>query len=68
MNNNDFYRLKCPVCERFYKNKDKVFLDEFNTVVHQSCYGRYTSAQAILDQGTYRSTIEKYDFFHELIN
>ncbi|MDQ0481070.1 hypothetical protein QO000_000023 [Alkalihalobacillus hemicentroti] len=64
--NNDFYRLRCPICNRLYMNKDWVFLDELNTVIHQSCY-KSTGLLNITDNGTYRYMIEKYDFFKELV-
>ncbi len=47
-------------------NKDWVFLDELNTVIHQSCY-KSTGLLNITDNGTYRYMIEKYDFFKELV-
>ena len=62
---NDFNRLRCPLCSRFYKNKDMVFLDIINTVIHQRCYTLDTLP--IIDRGTYREIITKYDFFSELV-
>jgi len=62
---NDFNRLRCPKCQRLYKNKDRVFLDEINTVLHQSCYT--LDSLKIIDRGTYREIIERYDFFHDLV-
>lgn len=64
---NDFNRLRCPVCGRFYKNKDKVFLEEFNTVKHQRCYHN-SNGLAIIDKGTYLGIVMKYDFFHGLLD
>lgn len=60
----DFNRLKCPICRRFYKNNSPVVLDILNTVLHIKCYTSYNFI--IKDRGTYRSIIEKYDFFEEM--
>lgn len=62
---NDFNRLRCPKCKRYYLNKDRVFLDEMNAVIHQRCYT--PDVLQIKDRGTYKEIINKYDFFHELI-
>lgn len=56
-----FDRLRCPRCNRYYKNKDRVFLDEMKTVIHQRCYTLDTLP--ICDRGTYKELIDKYDFF-----
>ena len=58
---NNFDRLRCPNCNRYYLNKDRVFLDEMNTVIHQSCYKLGTLP--IKDRGTYKEIIEKYALF-----
>jgi len=62
---NEFNRLRCPRCNRYYLNKDRVFLDEMNTVIHQRCYTLDTLT--IKDRGTYRGIIEKYSFFYDLV-
>lgn len=59
---NDFDRLRCPKCNRYYLNKDLVFLDELNTVIHQRCYTQ--DYFLIKDSGTYRAIIQKYDIFN----
>lgn len=61
---NDFNRLRCPHCRRYYKNKDQVVLDEINTVIHMRCYS--ASDFGIKDRGTYRALIERYDYFEDL--
>lgn len=63
--NHDFDRLRCPNCNRLYKMKDQVFLDDLNTVIHQKCYSPYTT-YAVKDKGTYKEIMERYDFFSEL--
>lgn len=63
----DFDRLRCPVCKSIYKNKDIVLLDEINTVIHLKCYSRYkANTLQVVDKGTYRQLINKYDFFEGL--
>ena len=62
---NDFKRLRCPKCNRYYLNKDLVFLDELNTVIHQRCFTSFFFP--IKDRGTYRNVIEKYSFFDDLV-
>lgn len=54
----------CPVCNRYFKDKDRVLLDQLNTVIHQNCYEDMNFP--IIDSGTYRSTIEKYNYFESL--
>lgn len=58
-------RLRCSNCNRSFLNKDRVFLDEYNTVLHQRCYNLDTLT--IKDKGTYLNIISKYDFFNELV-
>lgn len=62
---NDFNRLRCPRCNRYFKNKDRVFLDEMNSVIHKRCYTLDTFP--IKNRGTYREIIVQYDFFQELL-
>ena len=57
---NDFDRVRCPRCRRFYLNKDQVFLDIVNTIIHVKCYTLDTLP--IKDRGTYKSIMEKYEF------
>ncbi|WP_430789460.1 hypothetical protein VBD025_03905 [Virgibacillus flavescens] len=65
MVNNDFNRLKCPVCKRLYRDGESVILDEINTVKHQGCYTS-DSPFDVIERGTYRYIIKKYDFFKEV--
>ncbi len=62
--NDDFNRLRCPHCQRYYKNNDPVVLDDWNTVIHMKCYS--VNDFNIKDKGTYKEIIEKYDFFEEM--
>lgn len=62
---NDFNRLRCPRCNRYYLNKDRVLLDEMNTVIHQRCYTLDTLT--IKERGTYREIIKRNSFFKDLI-
>ncbi|WP_164219421.1 DUF6364 family protein [Virgibacillus sp. YIM 98842] len=55
--------MHCSVCRQPYKDDDMVLLDEYNTVIHQSCYGLETQIQ---DLGTFHQVINKYDFFKQL--
>jgi len=57
-------KLNCGVCHKVLKDNDMVFLDELNTVVHIGCYSSETNLP-MKDIGSYRSIVEKYDFFHE---
>lgn len=61
---NDFNRLRCPKCKRYFLSKDRVFIDEMNTVLHQRCYT--PDSLTIKQRGTYREIIDKFDFFNEL--
>lgn len=56
----DFDRLRCPNCGRFYKNKDSVYVDEYNTVIHMKCY--FYEGIPLKDQGTYQIIVRKYGF------
>lgn len=60
-------RLHCGVCHEVLKDDDLCFMDDFNTVTHQGCYSLETNLP-IKDLGTYRSIIEQYDFFQELLD
>ncbi len=62
---NVFNRLRCPRCQKYYKNSDRVFLDVMNTVIHQSCYTLETLS--IKDKGTYGDIIEKHNILKEVI-
>lgn len=57
----DFDRIRCSRCKRYFKNRDRVFLDELNTIIHQKCY-TINNLFAFIDNGTYREITEKYDF------
>jgi hypothetical protein len=57
--------LYCTKCERHYKQDDKVVLDAWNSILHESCYRKLTNSP-IIDRGTYKEIINKYDFFKEL--
>lgn len=60
-------RIHCNICGKAFKDGSTVFLDEYNTVTHQSCYSLDTNMN-IKDLGTYRSILEQYSFFHELMD
>jgi len=60
-------RIHCGVCRAVLEDNDMVFLDEFNTVVHQSCYSLETNLP-VKDLGTYRSIIESYYFFSKFVD
>lgn len=62
---NDFNRLRCPKCNRYYLNKDLGFLDDLNTVIHQCCFTSFFFP--IKDRGTYRKLIQKYSLFDDLV-
>ena len=55
----DFDRIKCPVCKRYYKNRDKVYVDLINTIIHQDCYLPERFLQ-IKDCGTYKQILKKH--------
>ncbi|RPF55267.1 hypothetical protein EDC24_0138 [Aquisalibacillus elongatus] len=55
---NDFDRIKCPDCKRFFKNKDRVFIDEINTIIHQKCYAPGKILE-VKDNGTYKDILTK---------
>lgn len=57
----DFDRLKCPICMKLYKNKDRVFIDELNGLTHQECYSSHINGMPIKDRGTYNYVMEKYE-------
>jgi hypothetical protein len=61
----DFDRLGCPVCGRYYRDKEIVLVDEMNTVIHPKCFDT-ESAFFIKDSGSYREIVDRYAFFSEL--
>jgi len=56
-------RLRCGNCKEVVRLKERIFLDELNTVIHQKCY---SSNFAIKDRGTFREIIERHSFFEDL--
>lgn len=55
-------RLKCGNCHKVILYKERVFLNVFNTIVHQRCY---KPIYRIKDRGTYGELIERYDFLEQ---
>lgn len=62
---NDFNRIRCLRCKRFFKDSDRVILDRMNSVLHGRCF--IGNEFPMKDMGSYRYIIEKYDFFKELV-
>ncbi|MFC4025142.1 hypothetical protein ACFOUV_15210 [Oceanobacillus longus] len=60
-------QIHCGVCHEQLKDNDAVFMDEFNTVTHQSCYSLDTNLP-IKDLGTYKQIITNNHFFHDLLH
>lgn len=58
-------RIRCPVCHRYYLNKDIVYLDISNTIIHQRCYDKERFFP-IKHVGTYRKLMEKYPKFEKV--
>ena len=56
--------IYCPVCSNRFERKDRVFLDQVNTITHQHCYSLETNLP-VKDLGTYEQITEQYDFFKE---
>lgn len=56
-------RLHCGECSEIVRYKEFIFLDEFNTIIHQKCY---KPKYIIKDKGTFNEIINKYDFFNDL--
>lgn len=56
-------RLCCGECGQVVKYKERVYLDTYNTVIHQKCY---KPNRDIKDRGTFKEIVNKYSFFEEL--
>lgn len=56
--------MYCKNCKQHYRYDDLVVLDEWNSILHETCYKELTHFK-INDRGTYREIVEKYDFFEE---
>lgn len=56
-------RLRCGKCRKVVKYKDWIYLDTFNTLIHQKCY---SPTYDIKDRGTFKEIVNKYSFFDEL--
>lgn len=59
--------MYCNICRKRYIDKDKVFLDVFNTVTHQRCY-EFESDIKLKDLGSFKEIVNRYDFFEQLID
>jgi hypothetical protein len=60
-------KIKCGTCGESFQNTDAIFLDELNTVVHQSCYNLENNL-LIKDVGTYKAIVARYDFSMNYLN
>lgn len=58
-------RVRCCNCKETVRLKERVFIDELNTIVHQKCYPSSVFLSK-KDSGTFREIIERYSFFEEL--